>query len=99
MPELTYSVNFSSMDLTVDAAKQRAQNIENLLQEMNSNAQKSLAGWTGDAQAAYAETFQRCLQAAAAMPQTLEQARVTLSSISENYQSTETFVTTAFRPK
>lgn len=96
MADTTYALNFSEMDEAISAAKQRAQQIQSLLDEMNTNATSSLSSWTGDAQTAYAEAYNTCITVAYQMPETLESARSTLSSITTAYQTAETSVASSF---
>jgi len=96
MADTTYTLNFTEMDEAIAAAKQRAQNIQSLLEEMNTSTSSSLSSWTGDAQSAYAEAYNTCITVAYQMPETLESARSTLSSIATAYQNAETSVTSSF---
>lgn len=96
MPEVTYALSFAEMSSAIDAAKTRAAQIEALLEEMDAQTRSNLASWTGDAQQAYNSAYAICKNAADLMPTTLDQARATLSSITEGYDTTERAVSGSF---
>ncbi|GLY31522.1 WXG100 family type VII secretion target [Kineosporia sp. NBRC 101731] len=96
MGDVTYAVNFALMEDAITDAKVRAARVKDLLESMDASTRASLDSWTGDARIAYQQAYQACMAQAEAMPATLENARATLVSIMNGYQSAEASVAGAF---
>lgn len=92
----TYSVSLNSMNDAISQAQQIASNISNELSELESNVQQRLSDWTGDAQQSYQARKAAWDAAAAAMPQSLNQASTTLNHISDLYSTSERTVAGTF---
>ncbi|SDT74629.1 WXG100 family type VII secretion target [Actinoplanes derwentensis] len=77
-----------------DAVLQQIEVIDNqiraMLATLDENSKRNLAGWESDTKAAYAHAKAAWDASAAAMPQALQNARVALTQIAENYQRMET---------
>jgi WXG100 family type VII secretion target len=92
----TYSVSMQSMDNAIEQAGQIGSNIQNLLQELETSCQRTLATWTGAAQSQYAIDKQRWDAAAANMPAAINSAQTTLTNILSTYGSAEQSATQTF---
>jgi WXG100 family type VII secretion target len=93
---MTYSVSLINLETAVTHADEIKGSIQSLLNELEGNVQAKLASWTGDAQAAYRTQKTVWDNAAAAMPESLAQARITLESIAEQYDAAEKAAIDAF---
>jgi WXG100 family type VII secretion target len=93
---MTYSVKLTSLENAVTHADEVGNAISGLLNTLNENVQRTLATWTGDAQAAYRAQKTVWDNAAAAIPASLAQARSTLEAIAEQYDAAEKAAINAF---
>ncbi|MEV4703728.1 WXG100 family type VII secretion target [Actinoplanes sp. NPDC049316] len=84
-----YRFDFSTADATLFDMNKINNDIKTALGDMERYVEKSLQDWTGDARAQYAVSKAAWNQAANEMTVYLEQARVTLLQISDNYGTTE----------
>jgi len=96
MADVTYALSFSEMSNAIDSAGALAQKIQSTLEAMDSETRARLSSWTGDAQTSYNTAYAKCKAAANQMPATLNQARSTLSEITQGYSSAESRVAGAF---
>jgi WXG100 family type VII secretion target len=92
----TYTVSMQSMNSAIDQAAQIGSNIQSLLQELESDCQRTLATWTGDAQTQYAVDKQKWDAAAANMPVAINTAHTTLTNIMTEYGVAEQTATQTF---
>ena len=92
----TYSVSMQSMNSAIDQAAQIGSSIQNLLQELETDCQRTLATWTGEAQSQYAIDKQRWDAAAANMPTAINSAHTTLTNILTEYGVAEQTATQTF---
>ncbi|MEU4669219.1 WXG100 family type VII secretion target [Amycolatopsis sp. NPDC023774] len=84
-----FQINFTAMTDTVGSAKQQAQQITSLLEEMHSKIQAQREHWTGAAADEFQSTYEWCHQQAQVLPQALDAAAQTLSHINEGTSATE----------
>lgn len=84
-----YSFNFQQADAVLYDMNQINNKIKSGLAEMERNVETSLQDWTGAAQQQYYVSKAAWNQSANQMTVYLEQARVTLLQISDNYGTTE----------
>jgi WXG100 family type VII secretion target len=89
----TYSVSIAQVDATVAQAETISQQISQILTSLESDIQRTLAQWTGSAQAAYATSQAQWHAAAQNMPVALTQAKATLENIAQGYGLAEQFAT------
>ena len=85
-----------SMNSAIDQAAQIGSNIQNLLQQLETDCQRTLATWTGDAQSQYAIDKQRWDAAAANMPAAINSAHTTLTNILTEYGIAENQAASTF---
>ncbi|GAA3945608.1 WXG100 family type VII secretion target [Actinoplanes auranticolor] len=84
-----YSFNFQQADAVLYDMNQINNKIKSGLAEMERTVETSLQDWTGAAQQQYYVSKAAWNQSANQMTVYLEQARVTLGQISDNYGTTE----------
>jgi WXG100 family type VII secretion target len=84
-----FQINFTTMSDTVGIAKQQAQKITSLLEEMNSQIQAQREHYTGRAADEFQSTYEWCHQQAQVLPQALDAASQTLSTIHDGTSATE----------
>lgn len=84
-----YTFDFRQADATLYDMNQINNRILAALADMERTVESSLADWTGAAQEQYHVSKALWNQSANQMTAYLEQARVTLARISENYGTTE----------
>jgi len=84
-----YAFNFQQADAVLTDMNQINSKIKAGLSEMEQTVEASLADWTGAAQQQYYVSKAAWNQSANQMSGYLEQARVTLLQISDNYGTTE----------
>ena len=84
-----YSFNFQQADAVLYDMNQINNKIKSGLAEMERTVETSLQDWTGAAQQQYYVSKAAWNQSANQMTVYLEQARVTLLQISDNYGTTE----------
>ncbi|WP_306215253.1 WXG100 family type VII secretion target [Actinoplanes sp. RD1] len=84
-----YTFNFQQADAVLYDMNKINGNIKTSLHDMEQNVEKSLADWTGAAQAQYWASKAAWNNSANQMTVFLEQARLTLLQISDNYGTTE----------
>ena len=84
-----FRFDFNQADATLYDINQVNQRIKQALTEMESSVEKHIADWTGAAREQYAVSKAVWDQSANEMAVFLDQARLTLLQISENYGSME----------
>ncbi|GID28811.1 WXG100 family type VII secretion target [Paractinoplanes brasiliensis] len=84
-----YTFNFQQADAVLYDMNAINQRIKSALGQMESTVEASLAEWTGAAQQQYYVSKAAWNQSADQMTVYLDQARVTLLQISDNYGTTE----------
>ncbi|BCJ52705.1 hypothetical protein Asp14428_41800 [Actinoplanes sp. NBRC 14428] len=84
-----YRFDFNQADATLYDMNQINGRIKSALTEMEANVERTLAEWSGAAKSQYAVSKQAWNAAAQEMAVYLDQARVTLEQISDNYGTTE----------
>ncbi|GIL27951.1 WXG100 family type VII secretion target [Actinocatenispora comari] len=84
-----YRFDFTQADATIYDMQTINKRIGEALQGMESSVEKSLADWTGAAQATYWDAKAQWNKSAGDMNAYFEQARLVLMDISDNYGTTE----------
>jgi WXG100 family type VII secretion target len=84
-----FTIDFSSMQNTVEQAKQQSGQISNLLDEMRSQIMAKRDNWTGAAADAFQQAYDFCHQRAMTLPAALDAAAHTLSVIGDGSKSVE----------
>lgn len=84
-----YRFDFNQADATLYDMNQTNNKISSGLSELETNVEKSLQEWTGEAQGAYYSAKSKWNHSAQEMTVALQQARQTLLQISDNYGTTE----------
>ncbi|WP_067494991.1 WXG100 family type VII secretion target [Actinoplanes sp. TFC3] len=84
-----YTFDFNQADAVLTDMNQINTRIKSALEQMEQTVEASLADWTGAAQQQYYVSKAKWNQSANEMSVYLEQARLTLLQISDNYGTTE----------
>jgi ESAT-6 family protein len=84
-----YTFDFTQADATVYDMNQITQRINSALDEMEASVEARMQEWTGAAQSQYVVSKAQWDKSADEMSVFLEQARLTLLQISDNYGTTE----------
>lgn len=84
-----YQFDFTLADVILDNMGQINTGIKTMLTDLESNVERSLSEWTGDAQTQYWDAKRQWNQAADKMPECLQRARQAFGEIAQGYNGAE----------
>jgi len=85
-----FTFNFAQADAVLDDVARINQRINQALDELENNVERNLDAWESEeVKTIYQDTKRRWDQSAKQMNAFLERARLTLTSVSDNYGATE----------